>query len=315
MERQTMIRPLNDPTLIPHAIGRYLVDLPEGARLMDWYQVFQGTGPIRMAREVTPDQFKKITEQRAAELNAVPHVEGGTRLEKVIIFSLPHAQAIVYWPNDWTAKERRLIECDAFYLLDGYLYRFRNSIRVDPVKQANYCRGFESMLRSIHPRRPDEIPTAPGSCFDNSILHDGPDRDYSEIVMAEAIWPDRPDVHFHFSIMDNGPNPDPPLLTRLRNKKILDGPGVLRSGNRTVGTIEGQEQLERVTSENDTESHLFIWEAQGLPNRWDMPQIRIEMTSGNGKKAPQDSSLSDEDALALWDRIIASWRWRPTKAN
>ena len=313
MERQAMVRPLSDTHPTPHAIGRYLIDLPEGAQLGAWSQVFQGTGPIRMAREITPEQFKKITEQRAAELNAIAHMEGGTRLEKVIDFSLPCAQAIVYWPDFWSRKKRLFIECDAYYLLNGCLYSFRNSIDLDPTEQAKYFRGFEAMLRSIHPRRPDEIPTAPGSCFDHSILHDGPDRDYSEIVMAEAVWPDRPDVRFSFSIIDNGPNPDPPLLTRLARKKILEGPGVLRSGNRKVGNIEGQEHLERVTQENGTEGHLFIWEAQGLPNRWDLPQIRIEMTTGIGRKAPQDASLDDQDALALWDGIIGSWRWRPTR--
>jgi hypothetical protein len=129
--------------------------------------------------------------------------------------------------------------------------------------------------------------------------------------MASADWPDRPDVRFSFSIFDNGPRADPTLLTRLAQKKMLGGPGVLRSGARKIGPNEGEEHLERMTSENGTESHLFIWEAQGLVNRWDLPQIRIEMSTGRGPKAPEDSSLSDADALRLWDRILDSWRWRP----
>ena len=310
-ERKMKIQPLTQLKLRPQAFGRYVINLPEGVQLVNWQQSFQGTGPIRVAKGVTVEQFHSITEHRAEELRHLHHKDGGTILEKIVDLQLPYAWAVTYWEDKWAVK-KLLIECDAFYLRDGCLYRFRNSIDLDPVEQADYFRGFKEMLRSIQPRRPDEIPTVSGSCFDGAILLDGPNRDYSDLVMTTGIWPDRPDVRFQLAILDNGPNPDPPLLTRLEHANALRGPGVLRSRDRTVGGLKGQEQLERVTERNGTEGHLFIWETQGEANRWDLPQIRVEMSSGEGPKAPQDTSLTDQDALALWDQIVDSLHWRPS---
>lgn len=156
-----------------------------------------------------------------------------------------------------------------------------------------------------------ELPKSPGTCFDEFILLDAPDRDISEIVMATGVWPARPDVKFHISIIDNGPTLDRPLLTRLRMYRSVTGRGVLRARERKVGELQGEEFLERVREEDGAEGHLFIWEAQGLPDRWDRPQTRLSMSTGNGAEAKGWSSLSDEDALRLWDRFVDSWRWRP----
>ena len=67
-----------------------------------------------------------------------------------------------------------------------------------------------------------------------------------------------------------------------------------------------------MTENNGSVSHLFIWEAQGLPNRYDHPRIRLDMSTGHGKDWPIHSTLSDEDALKLWDTVLESLHWRPT---
>lgn len=305
------IQPLTQLKLVPQAFGRYVINLPEGVQLVNWQQSFQGTGPIKVAKGVTVEQFHSIAEHRTEELRSQHHDDGGTILEKIVDLRMPFAQAMTYWESQWTVKEL-LIECDAFYLMDGTLYRFRNSIDLDPVEQADYFRGFKETLRAIQPRRPDEIPTVSGTCFDGAILLDGPNRDKSDMVMTTGIWPERPDVRFQLAILDNGPYPDPPLLERLEKANALRGSGVLRSRDRIVGDLKGQEHLERVEEKNGTEGHLFIWETPGEPNRWDLPQIRVEMSTGEGPKAPQDASLSDQDALALWDQVVDSLRWRPS---
>jgi hypothetical protein len=289
-----------------------LIDLPEGSRLVDWSQSYQGTGRILVTKAVTVNRFHGILRDRIETLRLMKHQDGESMLGKVIDLRLPNAQAITYWNNELVQKNT-FIECDAYYLKNQNLYKFQNMIDLDPVAQEQYFRDFKDMLEAIRPRRPDEIPTDPGSCFDDSIMLDGPNRDYSELVMATGIWPDRPDVRFNFAILDNGPNPDPPLLTRLARAGPLDGWGVLRSRNRTVGDLAGQEHLERVKDHrNGAVGHLFVWETQGLPNRWDFPQIRLEMTTGEGRNEPQDASLSDQDALNLWDQVVDSLRWRPT---
>jgi len=36
------------------------------------------------------------------------------------------------------------------------------------------------------------------------------------------------------------------------------------------------------------------------------------MSTGKAKDAPINSTLSDEDALKLWDAVLESLHWRPT---
>lgn len=298
--------------LVPHAIGRYIVELPSGSQLVEWHQTYQGTGPVRIARGFSAEQFEAMTKERAEKFRSVPHRDGGTLLEEVVELRIPFARAITFWEDEWFSKDT-FVNCEAFYLKDGTLYRFHNAIYREPGRYERYFRGLERVMASIRTRRPDEIPSVPGSCFDGSILLDGPGRDYSEIVMATGIWPDRPDVRFRISIIDNGPLQDSPLLERLGRYKPLSGSDTIRSGNRKAGALEGQEHLERVTEENGTVGHLFIWETQGMVNRWDYPQIRLEMVTGEGETAPRHSTLRDADAVILWDRFLASWRWRPAK--
>lgn len=59
-------------------------------------------------------------------------------------------------------------------------------------------------------------------------------------------------------------------------------------------------------------AHLFTWETQG-EGTLDTLLITIEMSSGrndaNGN--PQKTQLTNEQAIALWDRIVGSFRLRP----
>ena len=99
LERQMKIQPLIQLKLAPLAFGRFVIDLPEGVRLVNWSQTFQGTGPIRVAKGGTPEQFKQTVEQRAEELRTQRHEDGGPLLEKVVDLGLPHAQALTYWKD------------------------------------------------------------------------------------------------------------------------------------------------------------------------------------------------------------------------
>jgi hypothetical protein len=169
------------------------------------------------------------------------------------------------------------------------------------------------MFRSIRPLHSGEIPTEHGFCFESSILVDDPRPRIFETVIATAIWLDRPDVRFSFTTFGNGETPDPPLLQRLQSATHFFGTKVLRSGRRDLASGEwGEEHLERVKEDNGTYGHLFIWEAPGQPNDdYLHPQIRLDMSTGNGKHGPENSSLSDADALKLWDAILNSIRLRP----
>jgi hypothetical protein len=59
--------------------------------------------------------------------------------------------------------------------------------------------------------------------------------------------------------------------------------------------------------------HAFVWETQG-DGTLDTPAIKIELTTGyhDGKGNQQTTSLTDKEAMKLWDDILGSFRLRPT---
>jgi hypothetical protein len=288
-----------------------LVDLPEGVLIGGWYQRYQGTGRICITPNISLKEFEDAVNKRAEELKAVPHKGGGTRLEKIIRLTTPHSMTILYWKNNH--YKGSFLKADSFALIDHYMYKLQSETRTNLVEQKEDVDFFDEVFRSIRPLKTDEIPAEHGFCFDRSILVDSPSPEIFENVIATAIWLDRPDVHFRFTTFGNGPETDPPLLDRLKKVNPYFGAQVLRSGRRDLTNGEmGEEHLERVTEENGTQGHLFIWEAQGLPNdQYEHPQMRLDMSTGNGKHGPENSSLSDEDALKLWDTILNSIRLRP----
>ena len=135
---------------------------------------------------------------------------------------------------------------------------------------------------------------------------------HSELVMVDIAWKERPDVRFSFCAFGNGEMLDPPLLERLKDAGSDPGEKKLRSGSRTVGSFQGEEHLTRVREKNHTEGHFFVWESQGLPFDPYNPQLRLDMTTGDGPHGAENASLSDQDALRLWDAIVSSIRIRPT---
>ena len=303
--------PPESPTLAPIAFGRYLVDLPQGIILIDWFQSFQGVGKLKITKNKFINDFEKLVKERIEYYKSIPHKQGGTLLEKVVKLNLPMCTTLIYWDNKWF-KNDVLADCEEYYLYENTLYSSNGTIFLDKERQDAYFRCFERTVGAIRIRNNQDVPTEPGSCFDGSILLDGPDRYYGDLIMATALWPDRPDVSFGLTVSANGKRPDPPLLTRLKSADAIPPTGVLRSRGRVVNEMPGEEHLERVKENNGTASHLFIWETQGLPSRFDHPQIRLSLTTGDGKDRPVNSSLSDEDALKLWDAVLESLRWRPT---
>jgi hypothetical protein len=88
---------------------------------------------------------------------------------------------------------------------------------------------------------------------------------------------------------------------------------VLRRGDRQIGPYQGQEYLVSAPNSGGMRAHSFVWETQG-EGTLDTPSIKIELTTGHqdSKGNPQQTRLSNEQALKLWDEIVSSFRLRPT---
>ena len=69
------------------------------------------------------------------------------------------------------------------------------------------------------------------------------------------------------------------------------------------------EVLDHIYELNGTELQSFMWESVASPNDLHLPRISLEFDTGYGQPGEfVNSSLSDSEALLLWDEILSSLR-------
>jgi hypothetical protein len=78
-----------------------------------------------------------------------------------------------------------------------------------------------------------------------------------------------------------------------------------------INGFYGEEILQRVDELNGVKLHDFMWESFGHTKDVLLPKLTLELSTGIGRPgAPVNSSLSDVEALALWEKISSSLRRR-----
>jgi hypothetical protein len=88
---------------------------------------------------------------------------------------------------------------------------------------------------------------------------------------------------------------------------------VFRNGNRQLGIWEGEEiATRRPAYKEDTDAHEFRFHSMGAVNDALHPELDIRFDSGvrGNAKAKLKPSITDDEALEIWDRIINTIRIR-----
>jgi hypothetical protein len=175
-------------------------------------------------------------------------------------------------------------------------------------------------------RTPDEIPIEPGYCIENGFMTD---IDYTdqEMVNIGIEIPSLPDVSFSVSSNKNAygdytpeefekiQRPKLSLLARI--KEAQDDQGfhypsrtVLREGKRDVQHWHGEESLIR----RKDGTHDFEWALVGTPrdvaNPSEFSAQMFTKVEHNTVGAAKSASLSDDEAVALWDKLLSGLKFR-----
>jgi hypothetical protein len=93
---------------------------------------------------------------------------------------------------------------------------------------------------------------------------------------------------------------------------------MFRRGPRRIGQWDGFEVLGRKPALGDEkESHEFLYVSQGTPKNAMLPVLDVEMLTGldGNRHGGKAISLSDAEAIDLWDRLIKSIRPRRPAAS
>lgn len=180
--------------------------------------------------------------------------------------------------------------------------------------------------KSLRLRDNDEVPTESGNCIPHGFMKDN-QYDEQEMVNAGLYFPSLPDVTFSISSNKNAYGDYAPeefekrlrgelsLLARINQAKEQQGNNypsrtLLREGKRDVQHWHGEESLIRRTDG----VHDFEWSLVGKPrdvaNPSDLGVVMFTKVEHNTVGAANAASLSDDEAVALWDKLLSGLKFR-----
>lgn len=172
-------------------------------------------------------------------------------------------------------------------------------------------------------RSEDEIPSVPGTCIEGGFVQ--LEQKYERVTVGVRLK-EFPDVHFSVEVHKNQERlPESGRMELMREQakedagkrglgSLFDRIKIFRQETRQLGTWKGMEIATRTPAhDGDTEAHEFRFQSLGAVNDSLQPQLDVRLDSGvkNDRRASVKPSITDEEAIALWDKLINSIRVRP----
>ncbi|CAJ0789404.1 hypothetical protein LMG7141_02222 [Ralstonia condita] len=275
--------------------GRYVIEVPTEAEFLWGFQEFPGkivthVGAAKQLRTMA-EAFRsaQLARDKTAEITFFGQGVGDRSVQ-------------ICWYQSDIAKQLGAERVYTFITAGPHLYEWSGG------------RKNAALIRALRARDNTEIPTAPGVCIDHGFVADS-SGEFQEIFGAGIHLPSLPDVSFSVDSNKQATGAGDGLLASIAEQKKDLGSHypkltTLREGKRTVGVWEGEESLVRRADG----THDFEWEAVSKERSTLHPaQISAKMYSkveANRIGAADQASLSDDEAIALWNRLLDSVRFR-----
>jgi hypothetical protein len=178
------------------------------------------------------------------------------------------------------------------------------------------------MLSRTQGRRDDEVPATQGTCVPNGFIS-GPATRKEDIGVAYEL---AEDVWFGFD-SNSGISETTTLLDRAKDiewtLRESEGKTVRKGRRESTGKIVFEEWLTSLRTDNHVMGHHFLFEANSKVGSAKSPLLNIDLH--NGLRAPrperpydspeppviEKASLSEAEAVSLWDAITNTLRPRP----
>ena len=304
--------------------GRFMVEIPESS-IVAW-----GPATLELGIGVFPnraDEVKEAGEKFAQELRstkAISHEYVPLLLSEELI-ARPPGKIITGYESFDAIKELKI---------NGYFSWDNDGVIIDarPLLE-NRNRAVEkikSIAQRLRLRGEGEIPSEPGNCIESAFLADRlveGEEPPSEHVRIGFRLKEFPDTHLSIRIGPSNPhhsegnsfewrlaqlerelkaeNPDHP---RLKTRYMRRGPRQIQEW------LNGWEALSHSPGEPGVHGiHDFIMQFKGVPGDLLKPYADIRMQTGVADNAAGaiKPSLTDDEAVAVWDSITSSIRVRP----
>ncbi len=319
----------------PHCVGRYLIDLPVGAKPIGFAKF---GGVIVHAKAQSLEQFQHDMRQRGTELRATKSTLGYQ-----FLFDSGNARGIKnsqYFlslgDSGATSDVERVIEV---YKWDrGYQLNLR--VEANDSIHAEYTKKYQGtpygiaepmndvpdktrlafdLIEKLQGRAEDVIPTEPGTCFVGGFMP-GTAIAENEEVSTNYVLADKTDVSFSWDSFANL-QATSTLLSRVRSADVQDAlktaqGRVVRSGSVTLPNgMTVDEVLTSALTLGQVQGHHFSLETnyKGNPRA---PYIVLDMETASPNFLTEvdtikKSSLTEGESVALWNMVIQTLRPRP----
>jgi hypothetical protein len=307
-------------------IGRFILDVP--------YESHVIYGPARLPYLIERvngkgDNFDQvIQERRRAILTEDSKLAWGDLVKKdsllgKVIDGRARSQKIIFGVSRASGSN---------YMLESY-QRVGSDIYVQEITL--YSKRFEKEVAELNliapllvPRADDQLPQGPGVCFDGAFLQEPAEPIYEYVTLGVRLNEFK-DVHFSIEMTKKDQLVESDALEpRIRRAEVearksgagnwYDRVKVFRRGVRNVGSWAGYEYLAwkpAIGEEND--SHVFAFVSQGTPSNPMLPVLDVGLDTGVKDNATSGAkpSITNEEALYLWDKLTNSIRPRPIQGS
>lgn len=310
MEEQIKTVPLK-----PVCVGRFVLEVPR-QMVVTYRQAVIAAWKISTTVE-TDEEFEVRIRQKEDSLASGRNQRNGVSLELASKIKTDHVTGKIFlYDRKWIGLMREgkeviseAVSIDALVRASGVSYDFKAQLR-----EPEDIQRLEALLQQLLPVHEGEVPTSAGFCFDRGILRDPltiDDHEHVSIFFGTIAQPDLAGSLSTFA----GTNPGRTLLQRHAASDIQREYGArfhdLRIGPRVINGVPGEEVLQRVDEFNGVKLQDFMWESMSDKKDISLPALTLEMSTGLGRPGkPVNSSLSDAEALALWDTLSSSLRRR-----
>jgi len=313
--------------LQPQCVGRYLIDMPAEVAISSNAKI---QGVAFETKAMSQEEYRHEITMREAELQATKHPNGYQ-------FLFANGQA-------WGQGTRYFIHLEDLYsgnigrIIEAYKwdrgYRIKLQIKASDVTTSTEkdnpsvqpignnvpqkTRLVFELLDKVRGRPNGDIPTEPGVCFLGGFWP-GKAGDNEE-AGSQFVLLRNQDVAFGLGSDTHEHDPST-LLQRgdqiVRDLKNISGGRTVRNGVVALQGMKAEEWLMAGTTPLNALGNKFILEANSRASTEQEPFVRLTMKTASsnhlqkGWPPLEKASLTEGEALALWDAVSRTLRPRP----
>jgi hypothetical protein len=306
-------------------IGRFLIDVPETAKIIYGpadvsLSIERYAGEGSKINEIVKSRLLEIEQERFLVSYALR--KSTSRVGSVIDGSMPY-QKIVFGVSKASGSFYRI---QSYVRLEDDLFVQEGEAYGEESEYSLVINTMNSIASKLRSRADGEISSGEGICIDGGFVSGTSQLDYENLTLGIRLS-EFPDVHFSLatSLKPKLVDSDAlePRLHQAEEFAKRNGKEdwysrikIFRRGERKIGKWEGFEVLARKPQQSsERDSHEFLFVSQGQPNNPLLPVLKLSLNSGLKKNSRGAvlPSITDNQAILLWDKITSSIRERPTE--